>query len=81
MHHFVVFPSVPVLYIQGTEIVKFQVHENYFITTDFYEGRGCGISTSANGFCDVTLRQSTRLSLCGSLSLNSTILLVLVKCL
>lgn len=37
--------------MQGTEIVKFQVYENDFITADFYKRRGCGISTSANGFC------------------------------
>lgn len=44
-------PSVLVLYVQGTEIVKFQVYENCFITSGFYKRLGCEISTSANGFC------------------------------
>lgn len=44
-------PSIPVLYMQGTEIVKLQLYENDFITADFYKRLGCGISISANGFC------------------------------
>lgn len=44
-------PSILDLFMQGTEIVKFQVYENDFITAEFYKRRGCGISTSANGFC------------------------------
>lgn len=51
MHHFVVFPLVQVLHVHCTEIVKFQVYENDFITTHFFKRRGCGFSTSANGFC------------------------------
>lgn len=51
MHHFVVFPLVQVLRVRCTEIVKFQVYENDFITTRFSKRRGCGFSTSANGFC------------------------------
>lgn len=74
-------PSAPVLYVQGTEIVKFQVYENDFITEALYKRRECGISTSANGFCGCNAMAIHKALVMWQLSLNNTILLVLMKCL
>lgn len=77
------FPlSVPVMYVQGTEIVKLQVYENDFITADFYKRQECGISTSANGFCGcnaMAIYNNAMALIMWQLNLNSTNL-VLVEC-
>lgn len=71
-------PSAPVLYVQDTEIVKFQVSENYFITADLYKRQESGISTSVNRFCAcnaMTIHKALMWQVC----LNNTVFLVLVK--
>lgn len=74
-------PSTLVLYVEGTEIVKFQVYENDFITADLCKRRECGISTSANGFCGCNAVAIHKALVMWQLRLNNTILLVFVKCL
>lgn len=74
-------PSTPVLYVQGTEIVNFQVYKNDFITAALYKRRECGISTSANGFCGCNAMAIHKALVMWQLSLNNTILPVLMKCL